>query len=91
VLLTQRAQYQLSWIEVTRSTKHNYQSRIDGHDEDIFMFNKFLKSGEKTASETLTLVWPNREELSLQITPLNKVKCASDGARCAPYRANNQI
>jgi hypothetical protein len=32
---------------VTRSTKHNYQSRIDGHDEDIFKFNKFLKSGEK--------------------------------------------
>jgi hypothetical protein len=74
VLLTQRAQYQLSWIEVTRSTKHNYQSQIGGHDEDIFKSNKFSKSSEKTASETLTLVRPNREEFSLQITPLNEVK-----------------
>lgn len=33
-LLTQRAQNQFSWIEVTKSTNHNFLSQITSHSND---------------------------------------------------------
>ena len=44
MLLTQRAQNQFSWIEVTKSANHNHQSQIAGDNEDITSLAGSLKA-----------------------------------------------